>query len=64
MAGIKVPQHEIFKISTDKLKHSKWDLTITRKEAFINEELTPLFQCEQFRAIQRIVGEKNIDYTK
>ena len=64
MAGIKVPQHEIFKISTDKLKHSKWDLTITRKEAFVNEELVPLFQGEVFRAIKRIVGDSHIDYTQ
>ena len=64
MAGIKVPQHEIFKISTDKLRHSKWDLTITRKEAFVNEELVPLFQGEVFRAIKRIVGDSHIDYTQ
>ena len=64
MAGIKVPQHEIFKISTDKLRHSKWDLSITRKEAFVNEELVPLFQGEVFRAIKRIVGDSHIDYTQ
>lgn len=64
MAGIKVPQHEIFKISTNKLKHSKWDLTISRKEAFANEELVPLFQGEIFRAISRIVKSNKIDYTQ
>ena len=34
MAGISVPQYEIFKIGTNKLKYYNWDLKITKKEAF------------------------------
>ena len=34
MAGIKVPQYEIFKIGTKKLKYNNWDLKITKDEAF------------------------------
>ena len=34
MAGISVPQYEIFKIGTNKLKYSNWDLHITKEEAF------------------------------
>lgn len=64
MAGIKVPQHEIFKINTNKLKSHKWDLTITRKEAFLNKELVPLFQGEIFRAISNIAKTSKIDYTQ
>ena len=33
MAGISVPQYEIFKIGTNKLKYSNWDLQITKEEA-------------------------------
>ena len=29
MAGISVPQYEIFKIGTNKLKYSNWNLTIS-----------------------------------
>lgn len=43
MAGISVPQYEIFKIGTDKLKYSNWNLTITKKEAFRYQELVSLF---------------------
>lgn len=66
MAGIKVPQHEIFKIGTSKLKYYKWDLHITKKEAFLCDELIPLFQGEEFRAIAKILNKnpKYIDYTK
>ena len=31
MAGISVPQYEIFKIGTNKLKYSNWNLTISKK---------------------------------
>ena len=34
MAGISVPQYEIFKIGTNKLKYYNWNLKITKKEAF------------------------------
>ena len=66
MAGIKVLQHEIFKIGTSKLKYYKWDLHITKKEAFLCDELIPLFQGEEFRAIAKILNKspKQIDYSK
>ena len=35
MAGIKVSQHKIFKISTEKMKYSNWNLKITKKEALL-----------------------------
>lgn len=66
MAGIKVPQHEIFKINTTKLKYYKWDLHTTKQDAFKNDEVVPLFQGEEFRAIARILNKEpeDIDYTK
>lgn len=66
MAGIKVPQHEIFKISTTKLKYYNWDLHISKKEAFILEEIVPLFQGQSFRSISKILNKlpENTDYTK
>ena len=38
MAGISVPQYEIFKIGTNKLKYSNWDLQITKEDASLLEE--------------------------
>ena len=66
MAGIKVPQHKVFKISTTKLKYYNWDLTISQKEAYELEEIVPLFQAQSFRSISRILKKKpkQIDYTK
>lgn len=66
MSGIKVPQHEIFKISTTKLKYYNWDLHISKKEAFALEEIVPLFQGQSFRSIAKILNliPKNVDYTK
>lgn len=66
MAGISVSQHEIFKISTTKLKYYNWDLYISKKEAFALEEIVPLFQGQSFRSIAKILGliPKNVDYTK
>ena len=39
MAGIKVPQYKIFKIGTKKLKYNKWNLNITKDEAFMYDEI-------------------------
>lgn len=66
MAGIKVPQHKIFKISTTKLKYYNWDLIIDKKEAYSLEEIVPLFQGQQFRSISKILNQNpnEIDYTK
>lgn len=46
MAGIHVPQYEIFKIGTNKLKYSGWNLNITKKEAFQFQELVSLFEAQ------------------
>ena len=66
MSGISVEQHEIFKISTTKLKYYNWDLHISKKEAFALEEIVPLFQGQSFRSIAKILNliPKNVDYTK
>ena len=44
MAGISVPQYEVFKIGSNKLKYFKWDLKISKKEAFKYGELISLFE--------------------
>lgn len=66
MAGIKVPQYDIFKIGTDKLKYSKWDLTITRTEAFNAQEIVSLFEAQEFRLIAQILDQEisTIDFSK
>lgn len=47
MAGISVPQYEIFKIGTNKLKYSNWDLQITKEDAFKYQELISLFEAQR-----------------
>lgn len=66
MAGISVPQYEIFKIGTNKLKYSNWDLKMTKKEAFQFNELVSLFQGRHFLIMAKILGEKieTIDMSK
>ena len=57
MAGIKVPQHGIFKISTDELKHYKWNMTLSYKQALLQEEVVLLFEGQAFRSIARILNK-------
>ena len=57
MAGIKVPQHGIFKISTDELKHYKWNMTLSYKQALLQEEMVLLFEGQAFRSIARILNK-------
>ena len=67
MAGISVPQYEIFKIGTNKLKYSNWDLTITKKEAFKYQELISLFEAQEFRIMANKILKrpiKEIDFSK
>lgn len=67
MAGISVPQYEIFKIGTNKLKYSNWKLTITKKEAFKYQELVSLFEAQNFRIVaNKILNRKiyKIDFSK
>lgn len=66
MAGIQVPQYDIFKIGTNKLKYHKWDLKISKDEAFRAQEIVSLFEAQEFRLIAQILNEdiKDIDFTK
>ncbi len=59
MAGINVPQYEIFKIGTDKLKYSKWNLNIDKKETFKYQESVSLFEGQQFRIMAKIMKKQN-----
>jgi len=67
MAGISVPQYEIFKIGTNKLKYYNWDLRITKKEAFKYQELVSLFEAQEFRIMANKILCENIseiDFSK
>lgn len=67
MAGISVPQYEIFKIGTNKLKYSNWNLTISKKEAFKYQELISLFEAQEFRIMANKILNKDIreiDFSK
>ena len=60
MAGISVPQYEIFKIGTDKLKYSGWNIKITKEEAFKYQELIALFEAQEFRIMANKILHKDI----
>ena len=60
MAGIKVPQYEIFKIGTNKLKHNNWDLNITKDDARLVQELIPLFEAQEFRLMFQILRDRGL----
>lgn len=67
MAGISVPQYEIFKIGTNKLKYSNWNLTISKKDAFKYQELISLFEAQEFRMMANKILKKDtreIDFSK
>jgi hypothetical protein len=66
MAGIKVPQYEIFKIGTKKLKYNNWNLTINKDEAFVLGETVSLFEAQEFRLIANILNKpiRKIDFSK
>ncbi len=61
MAGISVPQYEIFKIGTNKLKYYNWDLKITKKDAFKFQESVSLFEAQEFRIMANKILHKNIE---
>ena len=42
MAGIKVPQYEIFKIGTIKLKSSNWNIKISKKYKYFEVDRSEL----------------------
>jgi hypothetical protein len=60
MAGISVPQYDIFKIGTSKLKYYKWNLTITKKEAFKYQEMVSLFEAQEFRIMANKILNRDI----
>lgn len=67
MAGISVPQYEIFKIGTNKLKYSDWNLQISKKDAFKFQELVALFEAQEFRIMANKILKKDIskiDFSK
>ena len=58
-------QRKVFKISTDRLVNSRWDLTVSEHRAFILEELIKLFDEQTFRLIEQILEKSNyntLDY--
>lgn len=61
MAGISVPQYEIFKIGTNKLKYYNWNLNITKKDAFKYQELISLFEGQEFRIMANKILKKDIN---
>lgn len=65
MAGITVPQYDIFKINTAKLGYYNWDLTISKHEAFLCGEIVSLFEGQEFRLISLILDRpiESIDFS-
>lgn len=65
MAGINVPQYDIFKINTAKLGYYNWDLTISKHEAFLCGEIVSLFEGQEFRLISLILDSpiESIDFS-
>lgn len=61
MAGISVPQYEIFKIGTNKLKYSNWNISITKEDAFKYQELVALFEAQEFRIMANKILQRNIN---
>lgn len=57
MAGIQVPQYEVFKIETSRMSHSNWDYTVTVREAREQNTYVALFESQLFRMIADILGE-------
>lgn len=69
MAGINVEQFDVYKIGTDILKMSNWDLQITKDKAMSLNMLVSLFDSQMFDLIRKILKERNMpipnkDYTK
>lgn len=57
MAGIRVPQYDIFKIETKQLKYHNWSLNITKEQAYAANSLVALFESEMFRLIAKILDK-------
>ena len=65
MAGIKVPQYDIFKIGTDELEYNNWDFHITKDEGYRRNQMISLFEAQEFRLIADILGQdiSEIDFS-
>ncbi len=69
MAGINVQQFQVFKIGTDILKMSNWNLSISKDKAMSLNLLVSLFDSQMFELIAKILEERGEkipkkDYTK
>lgn len=66
MAGINVPQYDIFKINTKKLRYYNWDLKISKRDAFLCGEMVSLFEGQEFRLISQILDRpiNEIDFSQ
>lgn len=69
MAGINVKQFQVFKIGTDILKMSNWDLRISKDKAMSLNMLISLFDSQMFELIKQILEERGEripkkDYTR
>jgi hypothetical protein len=64
LAGIKVSQHKIFKIGTNRLKKNDWNIELSMDDAYQRGELISLFDSQLFRLIIKIIGRENLDWTK
>ena len=67
MAGISVPQYDIFKLGTSKLSYYDWDLNITKQDAFKFQELVSLFEGQHFRIMANKIlkmPKGKIDFSK
>lgn len=66
MAGINVPQYDIFKINTKKLRYYNWDLKISKRDAFLCGEIVSLFEAQEFRLISQILNKpiNEIDFSQ
>ena len=64
MAGINVKQFEIFKIGTDILKMSDWDLQLSKDKAMSLNMLVSLFDSQMFELIRQILKERKKDIPK
>lgn len=69
MAGINVKQFQVFKIGTDILKMSNWNLSISKDKAMSLNMLVSLFDSQMFELIKQILKERGEkipkkDYTR
>ena len=66
MAGINVPQYDVFKIGTRQLAFNNWNLTLSLDEAYRLQEVVSLFEGQEFRLIAQILRRdiRTVDFSK